>query len=54
VVCTKHRERRESIYWCSEFEAGMCLDGCFKTLTNLNFQLRCFHCSYTACYKINL
>jgi hypothetical protein len=38
VVCTKHRERRESIYWCSECEAGLCLDECFKSYhTNLSF-----------------
>jgi hypothetical protein len=37
VVCMKHGERKESIYWCSECEAGLCLDGCFKTYhTNLH------------------
>jgi hypothetical protein len=30
VVCEKHRKRKESIYWCSECEAGLCLDGCFN------------------------
>jgi hypothetical protein len=38
VVCTKHGRRKECIYWCSECEAGLCLDGCFKKYhTHLNF-----------------
>jgi hypothetical protein len=38
VVCAKHGKRKESIYWCSECEAGLCLDGCFKKYhTKLNF-----------------
>jgi hypothetical protein len=31
VVCTKHRKRIEDIHWCSECEAGMSLDGFFKS-----------------------
>jgi hypothetical protein len=30
IVCPKPDKRKESIYWCSECEAGLCLDGCFK------------------------
>jgi hypothetical protein len=30
IVCSKHGRRKESIYWCSECEAGLCLNGCFK------------------------
>jgi hypothetical protein len=30
IVCSKHGKRKESIYWCSECEAGLCLDECFK------------------------
>jgi hypothetical protein len=30
IVCSKHGKRKESIYWCSECEAWLCLDGCFK------------------------
>jgi hypothetical protein len=31
-------KERDCIYWCSECEAGLCLDGCFKTChTNLKF-----------------
>jgi hypothetical protein len=30
IVCSKHGKRKESIYWCSECEVGLCLDGCFK------------------------
>ncbi|PNF13895.1 hypothetical protein B7P43_G10662 [Cryptotermes secundus] len=38
VVCAKHGKRQESIYWCSECEAGLCLDGCFKKFnTKLKF-----------------
>jgi hypothetical protein len=38
VVCIKRGQRREYIYWCSECEAGMRLDGCFKSYhANLNF-----------------
>jgi predicted RNA-binding protein with PUA domain len=29
-VCSKHGKRKESIYWCSECEVGLCLDGCFR------------------------
>jgi hypothetical protein len=38
VVCAKHGTRKESVYWCSECEAGLCFEGCFKTYhTKLNF-----------------
>jgi hypothetical protein len=38
IMCSKHGKRRESSYWCSECEAGLCLDGCFKKYhTTLNF-----------------
>jgi hypothetical protein len=37
-VCSRHRKWRETIYSCSECEAGLCLDGCFKSYyTNLHF-----------------
>jgi hypothetical protein len=37
VVCAKHG-RRDSIYWCSGCEAGLCLEGCFRIYhTQLNF-----------------
>jgi hypothetical protein len=32
IVCSKHGKRKESIYWCSEWEAGLCLDWCFKKI----------------------
>jgi hypothetical protein len=32
VVCTKHGKRRESIYWCSECEARLCLDVSWPTI----------------------
>jgi hypothetical protein len=38
VVCAKHGRRRDSIYWCSDCDAGLCLDGCFRIYhTQLNF-----------------
>jgi hypothetical protein len=38
ILCSKDDKRKESIYWCSECEAGLCLDGCFKKYhTTLNF-----------------
>jgi hypothetical protein len=38
IVCSKHGKWKESIYWCSECEAGLCLDGCVKKYhTILNF-----------------
>jgi hypothetical protein len=37
VVCKIYGKIRESIYWCSECKAGLCLDRCFKNQTNLNF-----------------
>jgi hypothetical protein len=38
VVCTKHGKRSDSVYWCSECQAGLCLDGCFKSYhININF-----------------
>jgi hypothetical protein len=38
VVCTKKGQRRETQYWCSECEAALCLEGCFKAYhTLLNF-----------------
>jgi hypothetical protein len=30
-MCSKQRKRRETIYWCSESEAELCLGGCFKS-----------------------
>jgi hypothetical protein len=38
VVCTKHGMRKDTVYWCSDCEAGLCLHGCFKDYhTKLNF-----------------
>jgi hypothetical protein len=38
VVCTKKGQRRETQYWCSECEAALCFEGCFKAYhTLLNF-----------------
>jgi hypothetical protein len=36
TVCSKHGKRKESIYWCSECEAGLCLDGWFKNSIQLS------------------
>jgi hypothetical protein len=35
VVCTKKGQRRETQYWCSEREAVLCLEGCFKAYHKL-------------------
>lgn len=38
VVCSKHGRRRDTIYWCPDCEAGLCLEECFKTYhTKTNF-----------------
>lgn len=31
VVCYKRGRRKETIYWCPDCKAGLCLDSCFKT-----------------------
>lgn len=28
---SKHGRRRDTIYWCPQCEAGLCLEQCFKT-----------------------
>ncbi|XP_071057565.1 piggyBac transposable element-derived protein 4-like [Onthophagus taurus] len=30
VVCYKRGRRKETIYWCPDCEAGLCLESCFK------------------------
>jgi uncharacterized Zn-finger protein len=38
VVCVRKGQRKESQYWCSDCEAALCLEGCFKVYhTLLNF-----------------
>lgn len=38
VVCSSHGKRRDTVYWCPECEAGLCLEECFKTYhTKTNF-----------------
>jgi hypothetical protein len=31
VVCYKEGKRRETVFWCPDCEAGLCVEGCFKT-----------------------
>jgi len=38
VVCYKNNRRRETVFWCPECEAALCVEGCFKAFhTKLNF-----------------
>jgi hypothetical protein len=38
VVCCKHNKRKETVFECPDSQAGLCLEGCFKTFhTKLNF-----------------
>ena len=38
VVCYKHNKKKETLFWCPECQAGLCVEGCFKTFhTKLNF-----------------
>ncbi|XP_021918752.1 piggyBac transposable element-derived protein 4-like [Zootermopsis nevadensis] len=38
VVCYKQGKRKETVFWCPDCEAGLCVDGCFKIFhTKLNF-----------------
>jgi hypothetical protein len=30
VVCQKNGKRRDSTYWCPEYQTGLCIDTCFK------------------------
>jgi hypothetical protein len=43
VVCYKQGKRKETVFWCPDCKAGLCVEGCFKTYhTKLNFQGNCF------------
>ena len=38
VVCYKNNRRKETVFWCTECEAALCVEECFKALhTKLNF-----------------
>lgn len=38
VVCYKHNRRKETVFWCPECEAALCVEECFKAFhTKLNF-----------------
>jgi hypothetical protein len=38
AVCYKQGKRRETVFWCPDCEAGLCVEGCFRTYhTKLNF-----------------
>jgi hypothetical protein len=37
-VWYKNNKRKETVFWCPDFEAGLCVEGCFKTFhTKLNY-----------------
>jgi hypothetical protein len=36
VVCSRQDKRKESIYWCPDCEAGLYLDGCFRSYHTSN------------------
>jgi hypothetical protein len=37
VVCYKNNKMKETGFWCSDCEASLCVEGCFKTYhTKLN------------------
>jgi len=38
VVCYKNNRRKETVFWCTECEAALCVEECFKAFhTKLNF-----------------
>ena len=38
VVCYKNKRRKETVFWCPECEAALCVKECFKEFhTKLNF-----------------
>jgi hypothetical protein len=38
VVCYKNNRRKETVFWCPECEAAVCVKGCFKAFhIKLNF-----------------
>ena len=38
VVCYKNNRRKETVFWCPECEAALCVEGSFKAFhTKLNF-----------------
>ena len=38
VVCYKNNRRKETVFWCPECEAALCVEECFKAFhTKLNF-----------------
>src|SRR5215468_4536576 len=38
VVCYKHNKRKETVLWCPDCEAALCVEGSLKTFrTKLNF-----------------
>jgi len=38
VVCYKNNRRKETVFWCLECEAALCVEECFKAFhTKLNF-----------------
>jgi len=30
VVCSKHKKRRETVYYCQDCDVALCVDGCFE------------------------
>jgi 7-cyano-7-deazaguanine synthase in queuosine biosynthesis len=38
VLCYKNNKRKETVFWCPDCEACMCVEDCFKTYhTKLNY-----------------
>ena len=38
VVCYKNNRRKETVFWCPEYEAALCVEESFKAFhTKLNF-----------------
>ena len=38
VVCYKNNIKKETVFWCPECEAALCVEECFKAFhTKLNF-----------------
>jgi len=46
VVCYKNNRKKETVFWCPECEAALCVEEYFKAFhTKLNFKVR-FYCIF--------